>query len=325
MASALALQTMEGKLVHLETPLNLLFAFLGGIIAGILVTGFSPLVEKVFGYTTDMILMERANLDQPLMRQLLLHAPGTYHHSVIVGNMVEAAAEAIGTNPLLSRVSAYYHDIGKVQKPLYFIENQMGTENKHEKLAPSMSSLILIAHVKDGVELARQYKLETPLIDVIRQHHGTGLISYFYQKAVELKGGDTSQVSTEDFRYPGPKPQSREAGLVLLADATEAASRTLIDPTPSRIQGLVQKIINNAFSDGQLDECDLTLKDLNLIAASFTKTLNAIFHHRVEYPENTPKPASQKKKPNGDPDQQPPGIIKPEPNSEPFPQGLKSA
>jgi putative nucleotidyltransferase with HDIG domain len=234
----------------------------------------------------------------------MVQAPGTYHHSVIVGNMVEAAAEAIGANALLARVSAYYHDIGKIQKPLYFIENQIGIENRHDKLAPSMSSLILIGHIKDGVEMAYLNKLEAPIIEIISQHHGTGLISYFYQKALDMKGGDVNQVSMEDFRYPGPKPQTREAGLVLLADAIEAASRTLVDPTPARIQGLVQKIIQNAFSDGQLDECALTLKDLSLIAASFNKILNGIFHHRIQYPESNVKSGSTRKKHNGDPDKQ---------------------
>jgi cyclic-di-AMP phosphodiesterase PgpH len=303
-AGILALQLIHGKWFHLETPINFFSGFLGGIIAGIIVTGFSPLIERIFGYTTDMKLLERASMDQPLLRDLMVQAPGTYHHSIIVGNMVEAAAEAIGANALLARVSAYYHDIGKIQKPLYFIENQMDVENKHEKLAPSMSSLILMAHVKDGVEMARLNKLEAPIIEIISQHHGTGLITFFYNKALESKGGDMSQVSMEDFRYPGPKPQTREAGLVLLADSIEAASRTLVDPTPSRIQGLVQKIIQNAFSDGQLDECALTLKDLSLISLSYIKILNAIFHHRIEYPESFPKIGMVRKKGNGDIDKQ---------------------
>ena len=303
--SSLALQMMQARLFYWETIGNMFFGFSGGVLSGIVVTGFSPLVEKLFAYTTDMRLLERANMDQPLLRELMVQAPGTYHHSIIVGNMVEAAAEAIGAKPLLARVSAYYHDIGKAPKPLYFIENQMGAENKHEKLAPSMSSLILISHIKDGVEKARRYKLESPIVDIIEQHHGTSLISYFYKKALELKGDDPSQVSSEDFRYPGPKPQTREAGLVMLADAIEAASRTLVDPTPARIQGLVNKIINNAFADGQLDECELTLKDLNQIAGSFNKILNGIFHHRIEYPESPGKANTAKKKSNGDSSKQP--------------------
>jgi cyclic-di-AMP phosphodiesterase PgpH len=303
--SSLALQMMQARLFYWETIVNMLFGFLGGVFSGIIVTGLSPLVEKLFAYTTDMRLLERASMDQPLLRELMVQAPGTYHHSIIVGNMVEAAAEAIGAKALLGRVSAYYHDIGKAPKPLYFIENQMGGENKHEKLAPSMSSLILISHIKDGVEKARRHKLEPPIVDIIEQHHGTSLISYFYKKALELKGDDPAQVSSEDFRYPGPKPQTREAGLVMLADAIEAASRTLVDPTPARIQGLVNKMINNAFADGQLDECELTLKDLNQIAGSFNKILNGIFHHRIEYPESPAKTNTSKKKSDGNSIKQP--------------------
>jgi putative nucleotidyltransferase with HDIG domain len=212
----------------------------------------------------------------------MIEAPGTYHHSVIVGTLVEAAASEIGANPLLARVCGYYHDIGKMNKPLYFIENQKG-KNKHDKLAPSMSSLILIAHVKDGVEIARKNKLGNVIIDTIKQHHGTSLIKFFYEKAKQRKGEDS--VNIDDFRYPGPKPQTREAGLVMLADAVEAASRTLENPTSSRIQGLVQNLINKIFSDGQLDACELTLKDLHNIAKSFNQILSGIYHHRIEYPD----------------------------------------
>jgi putative nucleotidyltransferase with HDIG domain len=213
----------------------------------------------------------------------MLLAPGTYHHSLVVGQMVEAAAEAIGANPLVAKAAAYYHDIGKVKKPLYFVENQLGSENKHEKLAPSLSALILISHVKDGVELAQKHNLGERITDIIQQHHGTSFISYFYHKA-KTQGAQGQQVNPEDYRYPGPRPQTREAGLVLLADQVEAASKTLSDPTPARIQGMVQKIINNVFSDGQLDTCELTLKDLHLIAKSFNKILSGIFHQRIHYP-----------------------------------------
>ncbi len=260
------------------------FAFAGGISAGIVAAGIVPLVEIAFGYTNNITLLELANLDRPILKQLLMEAPGTYHHSVIVGSMVEAAATDIGVNPLLAKVCGYYHDIGKINKPLYFIENQAGGKNKHDKLAPSMSSLILMAHVKDGVEYARKNKLGTAISDTIQQHHGTSLITYFYDKAVQKKGEDA--VKIDDFRYPGPKPQSREIGLVMLADVVEAASRTLANPTPSRIQGLVQNLINTVFSDGQLDDCELTLKDLHKIAKSFYKILNAVHHHRIDYPES---------------------------------------
>jgi putative nucleotidyltransferase with HDIG domain len=279
-------------------------AFLNGIGTGIVAAGLAPLVEIAFGYTTDISLLELANLDRPILRRLMIEAPGTYHHSVIVGSLVEAAASEIGANHLLAKVCGYYHDIGKIKKPLYFIENQKTGKNKHDKLAPSMSSLILIAHVKDGVEIARENKLGQVIIDTIRQHHGTSLIKYFFEKAKQLKGEDT--VNIDDFRYPGPKPQTREAGLVMLADVVEAASRTLYNPTPSRIQGLVQNLINYIFSDGQLDECELTLKDLHKIARSFNQILNGIHHHRIEYTEKRASAGENGKgRPkNGSPDRQ---------------------
>ncbi len=276
------------------------FAFSGGIAAGIVTAGIAPLMEIAFGYTTDIKLLELSNLDQPILRRLMIEAPGSYHHSVVVGTMVEASASEIGANSLLAKVCGYYHDIGKVKKPMYFIENQTNGVNKHDKLAPSMSSLVLIAHVKDGVEIAKQNKLGQVIIDTIRQSHGTSLISYFYEKAKQLKG--EKSVNIDNFRYPGPKPQTREAGLVMLADAVEAASRTLANPTPSRIQGLVQNLINKIFSDGQLDNCELTLKDLHNIAKNFNKILNGIHHHRIEYPEQ-PLLTNGKKK-NGSFDRQ---------------------
>ena len=262
------MEGLYGPFFNVETLIACCSAFIGGVLVGVIATGLMPLIEMTFGYTTDIKLMELANLDQPLLRELMVQAPGTYHHSVIVSNMVEASARAIGANPLLAKVAAYYHDIGKIKKPLYFIENQGGRGNRHEKLAPSMSALILIAHVKDGVELAKQAKLGREIIAIIKQHHGTSLIMFFYGKAkerAEKKGDKSIQVKEEDFRYPGPRPQTKEAGLVMLADVIEAASKTLVDPTPARIQGMVQKIMNKIFSDGQLDECELTLKDLHAI------------------------------------------------------------
>ena len=278
------------------------FAFAGGVGAGIVTAGIAPLIEIAFDYTTDIKLLELANLDQPILRRLMLEAPGTYHHSVIIGSMVEAAAAEIGANPLLAKVCGYYHDIGKINKPLYFIENQTDGINRHDKLAPSMSSLILISHVKDGVEMAKQNKLGQVIIDTIRQSHGTSLISFFYEKAKKLKGEDA--VKIEDFRYPGPRPQTREAGLVMLADVVEAASRTLANPTPSRIQKHVQDLINKVFSDGQLDNCELTLKDLHNIAKIFNKILNGIYHHRIEYSEQVFLINGKGK--NGSPDRQQP-------------------
>ncbi len=300
---ALSIQTLYGNIYSSASVLSMVAGFLGGALSGVIATGFLPLIEMIFGFTTDIKLLELSSLDQPILKDLMVNAPGTYHHSVVVSNMVEATAESIQANPLLAKVSAYYHDIGKIRKPLYFVENQGKGENRHEKLAPSMSSLILISHVKDGIELARKHRLGKEIIDIIQQHHGTGIISYFYQKAKEqsaTKGGKSSPVKEQDFRYPGPKPQTKEAGLVLLADEVEAASRTLVDPTPARIKGMVQKIINSVFSDGQLDECELTLKDLNHIANSFTKTLSGIFHGRVEYPEPIVKGEAVKNRENGD-------------------------
>ncbi len=282
-------------------PFDVSIAFFGGIGAGIITVGTAPVVEMLFGYTTDITLMELANLDQPILRRLMLEAPGTYHHSVVVGSLVEAAAADIDANPILSKVCGYYHDIGKLKKPAYFIENQSNRKNRHDKLAPSMSALILIAHVKNGVEIAREHKLGQAIIDTIQQHHGTSLISYFYDKAKAAKSDGT--VNIDDFRYPGPRPQTREAALVMLADVVEAASRTLENPTPSRIQGLVQNLINKVFSDGQLDQCDLTLKDLHHIARIFNKILNGIHHHRIEYLDSAA--ISSRKGKNGHTDRKP--------------------
>ena len=300
------------RLLTTQTGVALVFGIAGGILAGVVTSALGPLAEIGFGYTTDVKLLELASMDQPLLRQLMVQVPGTYHHSIVVGNLVEAAAKSIGANSLLARVAAYYHDIGKIRKPLYFVENQGRGENKHERLAPSMSSLILISHVKDGVDLAKNYRLGEGIQNIIQQHHGTSLITFFYQKAIDLqeklkgsKGGDASPVSEQDYRYPGPKPQTKEAGLVLLADAVEAASRTLADPTAARIQGLVQKIVNRIFSDGQLDECELTLKDLHEIAKSFIQILIGISHQRIEYPEPAAKGSEGKARVNGDPGQRP--------------------
>ena len=278
------------------------FGFFGGMGAGIVASGLVPLAEIVFGYTSDIKMMELANLDQPLMRQLMIEAPGTYHHSVIVGSLVEAAASEIGANPLLAKVCGYYHDIGKIKKPDYFIENQPGGRNRHDRLAPSMSALILIAHVKDGLEMARRFKLGPVITATIHQHHGTSLIRYFYERAKQQKG--ESAINMADYRYPGPKPQTREAGLVMLADTVEAASRTLDNPTPSRIQGLVQRLISGIFSDGQLDNCELTLRDLHKIAKSFNTILNGIHHHRIEYPETLARKQERGRSRNGSPGQQ---------------------
>jgi hypothetical protein len=281
----LSLHLMAGHGIDTQFFYKAGFGLAGGFFCALLVTGLIPLIEWLFKYTTDIKLLELANMNTPALRELMIQAPGTYHHSIIVGNLAESAAETIGANPLLARVAAYYHDIGKVRKPLYFVENIGVQENRHDKLAPSMSALILMSHVKDGADLARDGKLGQLLVDIIRQHHGTALIKYFFDKAKHNSDPGVQQVDERDYRYPGPKPQTREAALIMLADAVEAASRTLTDPTPARIQGMVQKIINNIFIDGQLDECELTLKDLHNIAKSFNRILSGIFHHRIDYPE----------------------------------------
>ncbi len=261
------------------------YVIAGGLASLVLLLALPPIAEYLLGYTSRFRLMELMSLEQPLLQELMVNAPGSYHHSLVLSNMVEAGARAIGANPLLARVAALYHDVGKVSKPLYFIENQMGGENRHDKLAPSMSALILTSHVKQGVELARSHKLGTEIEDLIRQHHGTMLISFFYHKAceqAEARGEDPPR--EEEFRYPGPKPQTKEAGLLLLADAIEASSRTLVEPTPSRIKGHIEKIIKKIFMDGQLDESALTLKDLHELAGVFGRILTGIFHQRIEYP-----------------------------------------
>lgn len=259
-----------------------IFAVFSGITVSSIVSMLLPLLEYVFKVTTDISLLELLDLNQPIMKSLMITAPGTYHHSVIVGNLVESAAEVAGVNPLLARVSAYYHDIGKIKMPEYFVENQGGGPSKHEKLTPHMSSMIITSHVKEGVELARQAKLPQTVIDIIGQHHGSALITYFYQKAKELD--QAHDPSIEEYKYPGPKPQTRVAALVMMADAVEAASRVLNDPTPARITALVDRIINHIFLDGQLDECELTLKDISEIKKRFTYILTGIFHKRIDYP-----------------------------------------
>lgn len=288
---ATSLSIYGGDISATRTGWDAVFAFLGGISAGVLTIGISPVVEMVFGYTSDSTLAERANLDQPLMRRLMLEAPGTYHHSVIVGSLVEAAAAEVGANPVLAKVGGYYHDIGKLKNPQHFIENQNSCKNIHNKLAPSMSCLILISHIKNGVELARTSRLEPEIIDAIKQHHGTSTITFFYEKAKSQK--KDQPINIDHFRYPGPKPQTKETALVMLADQVEAASRTLENPSHARIQGLVQYLINKVFSDNQLNECPLTLKDLHIIARTFVKILTGIHHHRVEYPD---KPQNGSKK-----------------------------
>jgi putative nucleotidyltransferase with HDIG domain len=267
--------------------------FLSGLLSSLVAMMLIPLLETLFNATTDVKLLELSNLNHPLLREMIVKAPGTYHHSLVVGSMVEAAAEQIGANPLLAKVMSYYHDIGKIEHAQYFIENQKPGQNPHDHLSPHMSKTILISHLKDGIELGLRYKLGKPIIDGIVQHHGTTLIAYFYNKALELHDADIDSVRDEDFRYPGPKPQFREAALIMLADSIEAASRSLDEPTPMRLQNIVKNIIQRKFMDGQLDECNLTLKDLTTIEESFTKILLSIYHQRIDYPRRAGGKASE--------------------------------
>lgn len=267
--------------------LNTLSGLGSGVLVALVSTAFAPLVEFLGRYVSGVKLLELASLDRPLLRELSLQAPGTWNHSMVVAQLAETAAEAIGANPLLTRVGAFYHDIGKANKPAYFIENQ-SDENRHDKLTASMSALIIKAHVKDGVEMARAEKLPQPLIDFILEHHGNSLMEYFYEKAQrEAQEGDV--VDESHYRYPGPRPQTKETGIVMLADAVEAASRTIKEPTPAKIQGLVQKIINKVFASGELNECNITLRDLHCIAKSFTRCLSGIYHKRIDYAEPAEK------------------------------------
>jgi len=259
------------------------YGAINGFFSPILGYGLVVIFEYLFKITTDMTLLELSDLNRPVLKRLAVQASGTYHHSILVGTLAEAAAEAIGANSLLARVGAYYHDIGKIEMPEYFVENQKGGKNPHEKLAPSMSCLILINHVRRGLEIAQQYKLPKEIQDIIAQHHGTTLISFFYQKALERSDG--SEVNEADFRYPGPKPLTKEAAIVMLGDAVEATCRSLKDPTVQRIRAVVNSIIDDRFRESELDDCPLTLRDLTKITESFMTILPGILHARVEYPE----------------------------------------
>ncbi len=263
---------------------DLLWCVISGIGAGFVLSGALPFVERIFKLTTDMRLKELSDLNQPILRRFLLEAPGSYHHSLIVGTLAEAAAQRIGANPLLARVGAYFHDIGKLNKPEYFTENEAIKGAKHATLSPTMSTLIIIAHVKDGVEIAKNLNFPTEVVSIVRDHHGTSLVEYFYREALEeLTPGDGNQVEVELFRYPGPKPSSKEAAIVLLADAVEAVSRTLEEPSPARIQEVVNQIVRRRLNDGQLDESGLTLTDIKRIEEMFTRVLMGIFHTRIKY------------------------------------------
>jgi putative nucleotidyltransferase with HDIG domain len=259
-----------------------------GLMAGFFLGGSLPFLEGVLGIVTGISLLELGDNTHPLLQELVRRAPGTHNHSITVGAIAESAAERIGADALLVRIGAYFHDIGKMLKPHYFVENQVGTANRHAKLAPAMSTLIIIGHVKDGVDLGRQHHLPEPILDLIEQHHGTTLVEYFYYEANRRNGNnpDASAVPESAFRYPGPKPQTREAAILMVADAVESASRTLSEPTPSRIEGLVTELIDKRLRDGQFDECGLTLREIAEIRECLIKSLIGIYHGRVKYPEH---------------------------------------
>jgi cyclic-di-AMP phosphodiesterase PgpH len=259
--------------------------FLNGTICAMIVMPSARIFEMVFGEITNFTLLELSDSSQPLLKRLVMEAPGTYHHSIIVSNLAESAADAIGAHGLLARVGAYYHDIGKLEKPAYFTENQMIAGNKHDDLEPSMSRLVILNHIKEGVELAKEYRLNQKIIDFIPEHHGTSLIHYFYQRA--LAEGDAEEIGEQEYRYPGPKPRSKETAIVMLADSVEGATRALDEHTPQKIEDVVRKVINNKFIDGQLDECNLTLREIDTIASTFVRVLSAMYHGRVKYPEGT--------------------------------------
>lgn len=267
------------------------------LLVGVLIQGLLPVIEKVFRIATSMTLLDYSDANQPLLRRLAMEAPGTYSHSLLIGTIAEAAAEAIGRNGLLCRVGSYYHDIGKINKPGYFIENQLGSISWHKELSPAMSQLIIAGHIKDGMELAKEYRLPAVLMQFIETHHGTTLIEYFYNEAVKQHeqndSFDSSVPSEGEFRYPGPKPRTKEAAIVMLADAVEGAARTLPEATPNKIEAVVHNMAMKRLQDGQFDECDLSLRELSRIEASISKSLAAQHHGRIAYPKPPHMPTEQ--------------------------------
>ncbi len=267
--------------------MKLLFASVNAVVSPLLAYGLLLFFERIFNVTTDLTLVELADFNQPLLKMLSEKAPGTFHHSITIGNLAEAAAEAIGANAILARVGGYYHDIGKMNKPEYFVENQVGPHSRHNRLKPRMSALILSSHVREGMELGREYHLPEVVIDFIPQHHGTTRMSYFFDKALKqaAKRQSNEGISEEDFRYPGPKPQTKEAGIVMLADSVEASSRSMENLTPQLLEQVIENMIRHRFIEGQLDECELTLRDLTKTREAFLKILMGIHHQRITYPE----------------------------------------
>jgi hypothetical protein len=284
LVSITAILLLNAEPIRWSFALDALGGFVGGLLVSATVGLLLPIFEHFFHITTDIRLLELSNQNLPLLRNLALEAPGTYQHSLMVGHLAEAAAEAIGSDSLLARVSGYYHDIGKAKMPAYFIENQTKGFNRHDRLEPSMSALIIAAHVKEGVELAKKARLPEPIVSAIREHHGTKLIRYFYQRALTKSQPGASPVHETEYRHPGLKPGTRITGILMIADAVEAASRTLVEPTPQKIRAMIQTIVDDCLRDGQFDECDLTMRDLAGIVDALEHTVTTIFHHRIDYP-----------------------------------------
>lgn len=263
--------------------LDMALASFGAFISGILAIGLLPFLESSFSLVTNMKLLELSNPNSPLLKRLLMEAPGTYHHSVMVANLAEVAAEEVGANPMLVRVGAYYHDVGKIKRPFFFGENQLGGVNPHDKISPSLSTSIIISHVKDGLELAKEYDIPTVVSDMIAQHHGTTLVKYFYF-TLKNSSENPEDIKEEDFKYPGPRPQSKEAAIIMMADSVEAAVRSIQEPTLDKIEEMVNNIVKDKLNSNQLNECDLTFRDLEAIKSCFLRVLKGIYHHRIEYP-----------------------------------------
>ncbi|MFL6212832.1 MAG: HD family phosphohydrolase [Blastocatellia bacterium] len=285
LTTTLALDLLGANEARVSVVLfDLVCGFTGGVLATMVASLLLPLFEWMFEITTSIKLLELSNLNLPLLKELAERAPGTYHHSIMVGLLAEAGAESIGADALFARVACYYHDIGKSVRPTYFVENQTYRENRHDQLSPKMSSIVLMNHVKQGVELARKHKLPPRIIAIIPQHHGTGLMKYFYYKARKAIGDMDNSALEHEFRYPGPKPQTKEAAIIMIADSVEAAARTVQEPNPTKLRNMIEMIISRIRDDGQFDECDITQREMKLVADSFVKVLMGIHHHRIAYP-----------------------------------------
>lgn len=263
-------------------------SFIGGILSGVFAMGILPFLESTFNEVTVLKLLELSNPNSPLLKKLLMEAPGTYHHSILVANLAELAAEEVGANAVIARVGAYYHDVGKTERPYFFGENLMGMENPHNKISPNLSASVIISHVKDGLELARKHNLPRVIQEIIAQHHGNTLVKYFYY-TMKNNSDNLEDIKEDDYRYPGPIPSSKEAGIVMLADSTEAAVRSIKEPNKEKVDEMINNIINDKLATGQLNNCELTLKDLDKIRKCFMSSLNGMYHERVEYPKEKKK------------------------------------